>query len=145
VKQKAQHEGWRTVGYHWLKFNAVGAIGIGVQLATLAALVSGLRLDYLIATPLAVEAAVLHNFVWHEHWTWRDRTCTSPSRIIFRLVRFNLTTGAMSILGNLVFMRLLVGQVHLHYFYANLLTIAACSLINFLVSDQFVFRLRTHR
>ena len=22
---------------------------------------------------IAVEAAVLHNFGWHERWTWRDR------------------------------------------------------------------------
>jgi len=46
----------------WLKFNAVGALGVGVQLGTLAALTNGVGLDYLAATALAVEAAVLHNF-----------------------------------------------------------------------------------
>ena len=49
----------------WLKFNAVGAIGIVVQLAALAVLKGLLRLPYLTATALAVETAVLHNFVWH--------------------------------------------------------------------------------
>lgn len=132
--------GWREVGRHWLKFNTVGAIGIGVQLAALAALKSGLGLNYLLSTGLAVEAAVLHNFIWHERWTWADRTRLSPSDVLTRLVRFNLTTGAVSILGNLVFMRLLVGTLHLHYFFANLLTIAACSILNFVASDRFVFQ-----
>ena len=27
-----------------------------------------------LATALAVEAALLHNFVWHQQVTWRDRT-----------------------------------------------------------------------
>jgi putative flippase GtrA len=36
-------------------------------------------------------------------------------------------------------MRVLVGQAHLNYFMANILTIATCSIVNFLVSDRFVF------
>ena len=57
----------------WFKFNLVGGIGIGVQLAALATLKSGLHLNYLLATTLAVETAVIHNFFWHERFTWIDR------------------------------------------------------------------------
>jgi len=39
----------------WLKFNAVGAMGIAVQLAALALFKSGLHMDYLLATAAAVE------------------------------------------------------------------------------------------
>ena len=46
----------------WLKFNAVRALGICIQLAVLAFLRSGLGMNYLLATALAVEATVLHNF-----------------------------------------------------------------------------------
>ncbi len=62
----------------WIKFNAVGGIGIGVQLAALAILRSWLRLDYLPATGLAVEIAVIHNFLWHERFTWADRPAARP-------------------------------------------------------------------
>ena len=127
------------MGRRWLKFNGVGALGIAVQLAALSGLADGLRLNYLFATALAVEAAVLHNFFWHERWTWADRSLSSGD-VLARLVRFNLTTGAVSILGNLLFMRLLVGSLHLHYLLANLLTIAACSLLNFWASDKYVFQ-----
>ena len=128
----------------WLKFNLVGAIGVGVQLAALAALTHLAHLDYLIATALAVECAVLHNFVWHERFTWSDRACVTLRQVIARLLCFNLTTGAVSIGGNLLFMRLLVGQAHLPTLVANLISIAACSIINFLVNDRVVFRVAPH-
>jgi dolichol-phosphate mannosyltransferase len=122
----------------WLKFNTVGAIGIAVQLAALALLRGLLGLNYLVATALSVEAAVLHNFVWHELWTWRDRRSPGGT-VLGRLLRFNLTTGLVSIGVNLVLMRLLVGRFHVEYLIANLLSIAAGSLANFFLSDWVVF------
>jgi putative flippase GtrA len=131
-----------TTGRRWLKFNLVGAIGIVVQLAVLGILNGVLRLHYLPATALAVEAAVLHNFLWHERFTWADRASVTRRQALLRLLRFNLTTGAVSILGNLLLMRLLVGQAHLPSVPANLMSIAVCSLANFLVSEYVVFRAR---
>jgi len=123
-------------GIRWLKFNAVGAGGIVVQLAALTLLKSGLRIDYLAATALAVEAAVIHNYFWHERFTWADRTRGNSWT---RFLKFNLTTGLFSIVGNVLVMKVFVGGVHLNYFVANILTIATCSIVNFLVSDRFVF------
>jgi putative flippase GtrA len=129
-------ENMRRTGLRWLKFNAVGAGGILLQLAALAILKSGFRLDYLLATALAVEAAVIHNYFWHERFTWADR---QGGNSWLRFAKFNLTTGLFSILGNVLVMRVLVGGAHMNYFVANLLTIATCSIVNFLVSDRFVF------
>jgi putative flippase GtrA len=122
-----------------LKFNAVGAIGIVVQLAALALLKSGLHVPYLTATALAVEIAVLHNFVWHERWTWRDRT-TAGGSMFYRLLRFNAGNGFVSIVVNLALMRWLVGSLHAPYLAANLGAIACGALANFLISDLLVFR-----
>ncbi len=127
---------WRSTGVRWLKFNAVGGAGIVVQLAVLAVLKSGLHLDYLVATGLAVEAAVIHNFLWHERFTWADRAGEAS---FLRFVKFNLTTGLFSIVGNLVVMKALVGWAGVNYLVANGITIAACSVVNFVVSDRVVF------
>ena len=124
----------------WLKFNAVGIIGVGVQLAALAILRTGLGVDYLVATFLAVEAAVLHNFIWHERWTWVERTRQKAGGVIGRLFRFHLANGLISIAGNLVLMWLFVSRLHLHYFLANLIAIGTCSIVNFFASDRLVFR-----
>jgi putative flippase GtrA len=131
----------KAIAVRWLKFNFVGGIGIGVQLATLALLVHVFKLPYLVATAAAVETAVLHNFVWHERFTWVDRTRDSQGRqIAGRLVRFHAGNGAISILGNLLLMRLLVGSLGLEPLIANSIAIAACALLNFAAGEWFVFR-----
>ena len=79
--QATAHEDRWVVFRRWLKFNSVGAIGIGVQLSVLTLLAGHLGLNYLLATALAVETAVLHNFVWHEKWTWADRFTSSTPRV----------------------------------------------------------------
>jgi putative flippase GtrA len=130
----------RATGIRWLKFNAVGGIGVIVQLACLAVLTTACHVDYLLATALAVEAAVLHNFLWHERFTWADRGRAGFLDSLTRLAKFNVTTGVFSMAGNVVFMRLFVGLAHLPFILANLASIAACSLANFVVSDRVVFR-----
>ena len=124
-------------GIRWMKFNAVGGLGIGVQLAVLSVAAGILHLHYLAATAIAVEVAVVHNYLWHQRFTWMDRPA---SRGFVRFIKFNLTTGALSIVGNLVFMRVLVGVGRLNYLAANLVTIAVCSIANFLLSDRVVFQ-----
>ncbi|MBZ5681838.1 MAG: GtrA family protein [Acidobacteriia bacterium] len=123
----------------WLRFNLVGGIGIVVQFVALFLLKSILHLDYLTATALAVETAVLHNFLWHERYTWADRVQPSWRRSLVRFLRFNLTTGAVSIVGNLALMRVMVGVGQMNYLVANGIAIALCSLANFLVSEEWVF------
>jgi putative flippase GtrA len=122
------------------KFAAVGSLGLAIQLLMLALVKGVLGIHYLAATVLAVESAILHNFFWHERWTWVDRgLSTAPGRP-FRLLRFHSTTGSISILGNVVFMKLFVGELGLHYLVGNLASVASCAVANFLVNDRFVFR-----
>lgn len=126
---------WLSTATRWLKFNLVGGMGIAVQLLMLVVLKSGLHIHYMVATAVAVETAVVHNFLWHERFTWADRSGTG----VARFCRFNLTTGLFSIAGNLVLMKLLVGVGRVNYLLASGITIAACSVVNFVVSNGFVF------
>jgi putative flippase GtrA len=177
----------------WCKFNLVGGIGILVQFVALFFLRGVMHFNYLFATAIAVEAAVVHNFVWHEQFTWADRVRGAPRQVwgaeahnilsrlfaalkrcatqrlglrgpcepsgpiarcgprerwisskpygpsLRRFLRFNLTNGAVSILGNLALMRVMVGQGHMNYLLANGIAIALCSVANFLVSENWVF------
>lgn len=119
-----------------LKFSAVGAIGIAVQLAVLWALTRS-GVNYMIATAFAVEAAVLHNFLWHQRFTWFERSIKDGAR--GRLLRFHLSNGIVSLCGSLVIMRLLVGVFGLPVITSNLISISICALTNFVLSDRWVF------
>ena len=123
----------------WVVFSFVGGTGIVIQVAVLGWLLD-LGLHYLAATAMAVEAAVLNNFLWHEQWTWRDRTRGYPSGTLPRLARFNLTVGAISIAQNLVLMKVLIAYFAMPLLAGNLIAIAVSGLANFLVSDWLVFR-----
>ncbi len=124
----------------WLTYNSVGVMGTGVQLATLMTLIEALDLNYLVATAIAVETAILHNFVWHERWTWGDRVGGRASGRWRRLAWFNLVSGTLSISGNVVLTGVYVTAFDVHYAVANLMAIASCSLLTFLANDRFVFR-----
>lgn len=120
----------------WARFSAVGATGIVVQAVALVFLMRVVDMHYLAATAVAVEASVLHNFIWHRKWTWADRRA---SGVVPMLLRFNLTTGAMCLAANLVLTFAFVGGAGLDAYTANMGAIAICSLINFILSDRFVF------
>lgn len=134
--------GWEmpTSLHRWLVFNFVGALGFLVQLATLVLLMGRFRWGFVPATVLAVEAAVVHNFFWHERWTWADRASSGWLAAGRRFLRFNLTNGALSIAGNLVFMRIFLDTLPVNYAAANALSIAVCSILNYVISDRLVFR-----
>ena len=135
------------------RFVWVGAGGFVVQgLALLALDAAGM--PYPIATALAVEAAILHNFLWHERWTWGDRTASGEvaglkaggHERLTRFLRFNGATAVISIAGNVALMGLFVGGFHLPLLPANLLAVLALSVLNYVSADRLVFATKlTHR
>ena len=125
---------------HWIKFNVVGVLGFALQTGALFVLTHGaLRVSYLAATAIAVELAVLNNFVWHQRWTWNDRPSSTKKETLRRLAKFNITTGLVSIAGNLLLMNLLVGHFGLPITGANLASVAACSVLSFILADRIAF------
>ena len=132
--------GTRETLTRWLAFNGVGALGVIVQLAVLALLVHGATVHYLVATAIAVEAAVLHNFAWHQRWTWRDRPAASNHEVVIRLARFHLLNGTISLVGNVAITAILAGVMGLDPVVANIVAIVVCSTLNFFGSNALVFR-----
>src|SRR6266404_8651385 len=126
---------------HFIRFNVVGVLGFALQSGALFALTHREHpLGYLAATAAAVELAVLNNFVWHQRWTWSDRPSTTTGETLRRLAKFNITNGLVSILGNLAFMSVLVGRLGLAIVLANLISVLACSLLNFVLVDRLAFK-----
>lgn len=121
----------------WGRFNLVGAMGVVVQLAVLAALGRVVGRHYLVATAAAIEVAVVHNFVWHVRYTWQDRG--GESGVVGQFVRFQVANGLVSLVGNLVVMRVLV-QAGVPLLVANGVAIVCCSAVNFYLGNVWAFR-----
>jgi putative flippase GtrA len=121
----------------WGKFNLVGAMGVVVQLAALALFNRLAPGHYLYATAAAIELTLLHNFVWHLRYTWRDRR--DDSALPSQFLRFHLSNGLVSLLGNLALMRIFVHQAHLPLLVANASGILCCSIVNFCMGNNWAF------
>lgn len=120
------------------RFVTIGLLGFVLQLAMLCVLTSFARWSWLPATLASVELAVVHNYLWHARWTWRDR----PGGAAARFVRFQLANGLGSIAGNAALMALFAGVFRMPPVPANALAVAAISVANFLAADRWVFRRR---
>jgi putative flippase GtrA len=127
----------------FVRFNAVGAAGIAVQLSALWLLTGVAHVHYIPATIAAVTLAVVHNFVWHRRWTWGDRDLRGRPMALF--ARFAAANGAVSLLGNLAAMTALVSVGALTPVVANGVAIALTGALNFWVGDAVVFRGRAIR
>jgi putative flippase GtrA len=111
-------------------------MGMILQLVALALINRWTGGRYLYASAAAIELALLHNFVWHFNYTWRDRRDES---VPFQLLRFHLSNGLVSLLGNLALMRILVHEAHLPVLVSNSIAILCCSILNFRLGDLWAF------
>jgi putative flippase GtrA len=122
----------------WAKFNLVGVLGMGVQLGALAVLGRRMPGHYLWATAAAIELTLVHNFVWHWRFTWRERR-QDGAGWGRRMVRFQAANGAVSMAGNLGLMRVLVSRAGLPVVAANAVAIVCCSALNFGLGEWWAF------
>jgi putative flippase GtrA len=116
-------------------------MGMVVQLAGLALFNRCAPGHYLYTSAAAIELTLLHNFTWHLHYTWRDRRHNSA--LVAQLVRFHLSNGLVSMLGNLALMRILIHEAHLPLLVSNTIAILSCSMINFCLGNRWAFAART--
>jgi len=123
--------------HRFTKFAIVGCLGAALQLSILAVLTT--HMAPIPATLISVELAILHNFLWHERYTWPDRI---TQHFFTRLTRFHLANGLVSLCGNTFITYLLVTHFHFPTILSALAAVGFCSLANFTLTNQWVYKSR---
>ena len=119
-------------------FGAVAALGFAVQLAAILFLTSVAGLHVTTATAVGVLLAVVHNFAWHERWTWADRP--ADGHVIGRLMKFVASVGVVSLAGTVMLTAIFVSVLRVPIYLGNLFAVWSTALLNYLVLDRLVFR-----
>jgi len=132
--------GARLLVARFTKFGLVGILGAVLQALLFALLSSSVHLPGAWAALVAVEIVVLHNFLWHERFTWRDRKTSGFRQKIIRLARFHAMNGAVSLAGNIFLAWLLIERLKAPALPSELAAIALCAPANFLAADAWVYR-----
>jgi putative flippase GtrA len=91
----------------FVRFAAVGASGVVVNLATLGMLAGLLGIPEVAASALAVEVSIGWNFALNNAFTYRDHNAGAEAGLLQRLVRYNLVSlvGLGLQLGTFVLLR----------------------------------------
>lgn len=122
------------------RFSLVGCMGALLQLTLVFLLTNYFGVLSTAATLFAVEITVLHNFVWHERFTWSNRAPKGSRQLARRLWRFHAGNGLVSLAGNAIFIYYWVERLKAPVLPAAMGAIVVCSLANFLIADRWVFR-----
>ena len=123
-----------------LKFCAVGVSGYVVNLCVFAACVELLDLHHLIAATIAFAVAVLNNFWWNRHWTFR----AGGGRARFQAARFfAVSVGAFVFAAAML--ELLVSVAGVAELPAQAISIIAATPLNFIGNKMWSFRIELSR
>jgi putative flippase GtrA len=117
-----------------VRFLVVGASGVVVNTLALYVLYQRANLPLVAASALAVELAIVSNFVWNDRWTFQQTGKSSG-----RFVRFN----AVSLGGLLVTAATtwtLVQLAGVNYLVANLAGIGLATACNFMANVHWTWR-----
>jgi putative flippase GtrA len=120
-----------------LAFLAVASGGFLLQTVTVALLTHVASVTPELATAIAVEIAVVHNFFWHERWTWGDRAA-AHSRLR-RFGAYQLATGSTSLAGNLLVVAAAVRLFSIDVTSANVIAVVVMSVANYTIADRWIF------
>ncbi|HLI05339.1 MAG TPA: GtrA family protein [Ktedonobacteraceae bacterium] len=124
---------YRTLLVRLSKFVLVGGTGVLVNSLALLILFQWVHLPLVAAAVLAAELAIINNYYWNDHWTFK-RTRVS----LGRLARFNLVSlgGLLITTGTLW---VLVNHLRCYYLLANLLGISLATTWNFAVNSWWTW------
>ena len=126
--------------WRFARFAIVGAAGAAVQVVLFHFMVKSFDLPPALAAPMAVEIVLLHNFLWHERFTWRDRGSGGIKQRTIRLWRFHITNGLLSLGGNTALIYVLVQELKAPALPAALAAIALSAPANFAIADRWIYR-----
>jgi putative flippase GtrA len=129
--------------HNWVqlvKFCAVGASGYVVNLCVFALCVEGLGAHHLVGATVAFVVAVLNNFWWNRHWTFRARSGHAG----FQAARF-FTVSVVAFLFAASVLELLVSVAEMPKLPAQAISIIVATPLNFIGNKMWSFALEFAR
>jgi dolichol-phosphate mannosyltransferase len=125
----------------FVKFGLVGLSGVLVNEGLLWLLTVNFGFYYLISAAIAVETAIITNFILNDIWTFRDRRTPGNKALLGRGLKFNLVSlGGLGI--NVAILWTFTEVVGISYLISNLIGIAGATLWNFIINTLWTWRVK---
>jgi dolichol-phosphate mannosyltransferase len=123
----------------FLKFCLVGASGYLVNMFFLWLFYGKLRMFLLLSSFLAIQIAILNNFLWNDKWTWREKREPGAKPFFKRLAKFAMASDFVSAPVNLLGVWIFLNLLEWHYLFSNFLAISLGVILNFLINHYWTY------
>lgn len=123
----------------FIKFLAVGASGVVVNLGAQFVLKDLLNVSLPIAAGVAIEISIISNFLFNDAFTFRDRRSDERNSFFFRLLKFN----GICLIGAAVqyaITLLLTENFGIYHLISAFIGIAVATMINYLVNNWWTWK-----
>jgi putative flippase GtrA len=119
----------------------VAWVGMGVNTACLYLFKGVWHVPIIPASLLAIEIAIVHNFIGLRLWAWGDRQDHGHRPPFFRqLLLYNAATGIVDLAVNVSILWLLYKLFGVHYLLANIAGMIMGPFFKFWLNDKIVFK-----
>lgn len=124
----------------FLRFCTVGFSGVFVNEGTLKFFTEVIGLYYIYSSVLAVEIAIVSNFIFNEFWTFRDRSSLQSAMVdrLIRLFKFNIICAIGGVL-NVAILWGLTDLAGFYYLISNLVGIGVSTLWNYGINSNITW------
>lgn len=121
----------------FMKYSLVGVSGVFVNLGLYLFLTRYYEVSEVIAPLIAIESAMISNFILNNFWTFGKRI--TQSRIRVKFIKFHLVSGLSALINYSVFLILFL-VFGLFDILANLIGIGLAAIVNYLINSNWTWK-----
>ena len=121
----------------FMKYSLVGVSGVSVNLGLYLFLTRYYEISELVAPLIAIESALISNFILNNFWTFGNRI--TQSRIRVKFVKFHLVSGFSALINYSAFLTLFL-VFGLYDILANLIGIGLAAIVNYLINSNWTWK-----
>ena len=121
----------------FIKYSLVGVSGVFVNLGLYLFLTRYYEISEVVAPLIAIESALISNFILNNFWTFGKRI--TQSRIRVKFVKFHLVSGFSALINYSAFLTLFL-VFGLYDILANLIGIGLAAIVNYLINSNWTWK-----
>ena len=121
----------------FMKYSLVGVSGVFVNLGLYLFLTRYCEISEVVAPLIAIESALISNFILNNFWTFGKRI--TQSRIRVKFVKFHLVSGFSALINYSAFLILFL-VFGLYDILANLIGIGLAAIVNYLINSNWTWK-----
>jgi putative flippase GtrA len=121
-----------------VRFSIVGVIGAGINTVLLWLMTDLAGIYYLLSSALAIEIAILIQFLLNDRWTFREKKTNGVKQFFVRILKSNLWRSG-GLLVNIGVLYLLTEYVGIYYLISNIFGILCAFLWNYFFESRLTW------